>query len=103
MAISLAVLVVELAAGIYGNSLALVADAGHVFADVSGLALSLVAVWLANRPTSGERSFGLFRLEILAAAANALLLLGISLFVIFEGLRAAERAVRGQLDPGHRQ
>jgi len=87
MLISLVILVVEVMAGIASNSLALLADAGHVFADVSGIALALGAVWLANRPTSGERSFGMYRLEILAAAANALLLLGISLFVIYEGVR----------------
>jgi len=87
MALSVAILIVELAAGFYANSLALIADAGHVFADVSGIALSLGAIWLANRPTSGSRSFGLYRVEILAAAANALLLLGVSIFVIWEGLR----------------
>jgi cobalt-zinc-cadmium efflux system protein len=87
ISISVVVLIVELVAGIASNSLALVADAGHVFADVSGLALSLGAVWLANRPTSGDRSFGLYRLEILAATANALLLLGISIFVIVEAFQ----------------
>ena len=68
MTVSMAVLVVELVAGIAGNSLALMADAGHVFADVSGMALSLGAIWLADRPAGGSRSFGLYRLEILAAA-----------------------------------
>src|SRR6188508_2043898 len=87
MLISVAVLVLELVAGFYGNSLALLADAGHVFADVSGMALSLGAVWLANRPTQSQRSFGLYRLEILAAAANALLLLGIAIFIVFEAVQ----------------
>ncbi len=87
MAVSVGILLVELVAGIASNSLALVADAGHVFADVSGMALALVAIWLANRPAAARRSFGLYRLEILAAAANALLLLAVSLFVIWEGIR----------------
>ena len=87
MLISSAIFVVELIAGLATNSLALLADAGHVFADVSGLALSLGAIWLANRPATGARSFGLYRLEILAAAANAVLLLLISVVVIWEGLR----------------
>jgi cobalt-zinc-cadmium efflux system protein len=87
MALSVAILIVELAAGFYANSLALIADASHVFADVSGIALSLGAIRLANRPTSASRSFGLYRVEILAAAANALLLLAVSAFVIFEGVR----------------
>jgi len=85
--VSVAVLLLELVAGIAGNSVALLADAGHVFADVSGMALSAVAVWVANRQTEPARSFGLYRLEILAAVLNALLLFGIGLLVIFEGLR----------------
>ena len=87
LAISTAILVFELVAGIAANSLALLADAGHVFADVSGMAISLAAVWIANRPASGGRSFGLYRLEILAASANALLLLAVSVFVIAEGIQ----------------
>ena len=87
MLISTGILVVEFIGGLATNSLALLADAGHVFADVSGLALSITAVWLANRPPSGTRSFGLYRLEILAAAANAVLLLGIAVVIIWEGLR----------------
>lgn len=85
--VSVAILLAELAAGIASNSLALLADAAHVFADVSGIALALVAVRLAARPRSDERTFGLYRLEIVAAAANALLLLGIAAFVFYEGLR----------------
>jgi cobalt-zinc-cadmium efflux system protein len=87
MAVSSAIFVVELIAGIQSNSLALMADAGHVFADVSGMAVSLGAIWLASRPVTAARSFGLYRLEILAAGANALLLLGVSLFVLWEGWR----------------
>ena len=84
---SVAILVLELIAGIAGNSVALLADAGHVFADVSGMALSAVAVWMANRRTEPARSFGLYRLEILAAVLNALLLFGIGVVVIWEGFR----------------
>ncbi len=85
--VSVAILLAELLAGIASNSLALLADAAHVFADVSGIALALVAVRLAARPRSDARTFGLYRLEIVAAAANALLLLGIAAFVFYEGLR----------------
>ena len=86
MSVSFTVLLIELAAGIAGNSLALMADAGHVFADVSGMALSLGAIWLADRPAGGTRTFGLYRLEILAAALNAVLLFGVSLFVLWQGV-----------------
>ncbi len=87
MGISAVVLVVELISGIASNSLALLADAGHVFADVSGIGLSLAAVWVAARPRTGGRTFGLYRVEIVAAAANAILLLGIALFILAEAVR----------------
>ncbi len=85
--IGLVVLVVELVAGIAANSLALMADAAHVFADVSGMTLSLVAIRLASRPPSDTRTFGLYRLEMLAAAANAVLLLVIALIVAIEAVQ----------------
>lgn len=87
MLLGVATLVVELIAGFASNSIAVFADAGHQFADVSGLTLSLVAIRIAAGPRTDERTFGLYRLEILAATANALLLLAISGFVIYEGLR----------------
>jgi cobalt-zinc-cadmium efflux system protein len=87
LALSIAILVLELVAAWRSGSLALLADAAHVFADISGLALAFGAIWLANRRTTTEgRSFGLYRAEILAAALNAVLLLGISAFVIVEGI-----------------
>ena len=87
IAISLGILVVDVVAGIAANSLALLADAGHVFADVSAMILSLAAVRMAARPRSDGRSFGLKRLEILAAAANAAILLAIAFVILFEGIR----------------
>jgi cobalt-zinc-cadmium efflux system protein len=86
MGVGAAVLVVEAVAAWVSHSLALLADAAHVFADVSGMALSLGAIWLANRPTTQIRSYGLYRIEILAATLNAVLLLGVSAFVIWEGI-----------------
>jgi cobalt-zinc-cadmium efflux system protein len=87
LAIALAILVAEVVAGVAANSLALLADAGHVFADASGMALSLVAIRLAARPPSEGRSFGLYRLEMLVAALNAVLLLGIAVVVLVEAVR----------------
>jgi cobalt-zinc-cadmium efflux system protein len=86
LGLSLGVLVVELVASYASHSLALLADAGHVFADASGMALSSAAVWLANRTTSHNWSFGLFRIEVLAANLNAVLLLTVSAFVIWQGI-----------------
>ena len=82
---SIAILVAELAAAYSSHSLALLADAGHVLADVSGMALSAAAIWVARRQTDRNRSFGLFRIEVLAANLNAVLLLGVSAFVIWQG------------------
>jgi cobalt-zinc-cadmium efflux system protein len=87
MGITAAILGVEFVAALASNSLALLADAGHALADVSGMALSLAAVWVASRPASSRRSFGLYRLEIFAAAANAILLLGIAAFILYEAIR----------------
>jgi len=87
IAIGLLILALELIAGFAANSLALLADAGHVFADVSGIALSLVAIRIAARPPTGGRSFGLYRLEMLAAAANAVLLLLIAAVIVVEAIR----------------
>jgi len=87
LAISCAVLVTEVAVGIAANSLALLADAGHVFADVVGTSLGLVAVWLAARPATRERSFGFYRSEILAAVLNAALLFAIAAYILVEAWR----------------
>jgi cobalt-zinc-cadmium efflux system protein len=87
LAISLAVLVIELAGAYLANSLALLADAGHMFTDVVGIGLALAAIWFAGRPATEERTFGYLRLEILAAVVNAVLLFGIAVFVLVEAWR----------------
>jgi cobalt-zinc-cadmium efflux system protein len=86
LAVSLAVFLVELAAGIASNSLALLADASHMFADVVAMALSLGAIAIATRPRSTGRTFGLYRLEIVAAAVNAVALLAIGVVVLIEAV-----------------
>jgi cobalt-zinc-cadmium efflux system protein len=82
--LTIAILVVEIVGGLLANSLALLADAGHVFTDVVGIGLALGAIWIGGRPASGGRTFGHLRLEILAAVANAVLLFGVAAFVLFE-------------------
>jgi cobalt-zinc-cadmium efflux system protein len=74
----------ELAGGLYTGSLALLADAGHMLADVGALALALFAFWLADRPASAARTFGWKRFEILAALANGLTLAVVAIGVAFE-------------------
>jgi cobalt-zinc-cadmium efflux system protein len=82
------VMVVEVVAAFATRSLALLSDAGHMLTDVGGLGLALAAIHVADR--AGERrhrTFGLYRLEILAALANAVLLFGVALFVLVEAGR----------------
>jgi len=77
-------MVVEVVGGLLSNSLALLADAGHMFTDVGALALSLVAMRLAQRPPSSRRTYGYVRLEILAALANGAALLFIAGVILKE-------------------
>ena len=86
-AITAGYMVVEFAAGILTGSLALVSDAAHMATDVVGLALALAAISFASRPAGAQRTFGLYRLEVLAALGNALLLIGVAVWVIVEAVR----------------
>jgi cobalt-zinc-cadmium efflux system protein len=85
--VTLGVFAFELAGGIAANSLALVADAMHLLTDVAGIGLTLVAIWFAGRPANRNRSYGLMRLEILAAVVNAMLLFAVAAFVLVEAWR----------------
>ncbi|MCU0265921.1 MAG: cation diffusion facilitator family transporter [Actinomycetia bacterium] len=87
LAITLAVLVVQVAGAWLSGSLALLADAGHLLTDVAGLTLALAAVTLAARPPTPQRTYGNYRLEILAAVANALLLFAVAAVVLVEAWR----------------
>jgi cobalt-zinc-cadmium efflux system protein len=69
------------------GSLALLADAGHMFTDVAGIGLAILAVTFAARPATPERTFGYYRLEILAAVVNAVLLFGVALYILWEAWR----------------
>jgi cobalt-zinc-cadmium efflux system protein len=85
--LSLAVLTVEVVGGIAANSLALLADAGHVLTDVAGVGMALLAIWFAGRSPTNGRTFGYLRVEILAAVTNAFLLFGVAAFILFEAWR----------------
>ena len=85
--LTLAVLLIEIVGGLASNSLALLADAGHMFTDVFGIGLALAAIWIADRPADRTRTFGYLRFEILAAVINAVLLFGVALFVLYEAWR----------------
>ena len=74
LAISIGIFLLELVGGFLSHSLALRADAGHVFADTVGLVISLVSVTAASRPVDARRTWGYHRLEILSALANGVIL-----------------------------
>jgi cobalt-zinc-cadmium efflux system protein len=86
LAITVAISAAEVAGGLVSGSLVLLADAAHMAADAAGVGLSLLAVFMAARPATDRRTFGYARTEILAAMANALLLLGMATVIIAEGV-----------------
>lgn len=77
-------MVVELVVGFSIDSLALISDGAHMGTDVLGLTMAFVAIHLAGRKTTSDRTFGLYRLEVLAALANGLLLFGVAGYVLYE-------------------
>ena len=77
-------MVAEIIGGIASNSLALLADAGHMFSDAAALALALFAIWFARRPATPRHTYGYYRAEILAALVNAGSLVAISVFIFIE-------------------
>jgi cobalt-zinc-cadmium efflux system protein len=78
------VMIAELLGGLWTGSLALLADAGHMLADVAALILALMAVWFGARPATPRKTFGYYRLEILAALINGVGLVLISFFIFYE-------------------
>ena len=79
-----AYLAVEVAGGLLTGSLALIADAGHMFADVGALALALFAISYARRPPTPQRTYGFYRMEILASLVNSVVLVLFSAYILYE-------------------
>src|ERR1700737_2504728 len=82
--ITVAFVMAEAAAGYFSNSLALLSDAGHNFADAVALILSWYGLWIARRPSSAERTYGYHRVGILTALVNAVSLVVIALLIFWE-------------------
>ncbi|WP_243840663.1 cation diffusion facilitator family transporter [Paenisporosarcina antarctica] len=87
LTITTGIMVLEFFGGLFTNSLALLSDSGHMLSDASSLALSLVALWFANRPPSPSKTYGYYRFEILAALFNGITLFLISGFIIYEAIQ----------------
>jgi len=88
--LTLVYFIVEVVGGILTNSLALLADAAHMLTDVGGLALALFATWIAQKPATPQKTYGYYRVEILAALANAAVLFLISFYILYEAYRRFE-------------
>lgn len=99
LSITVTVMVVEAIAAWITGSLALLADAGHMLSDSAGLAIALIATWLAARPATDRWTFGWQRAEILAALTNGVILTVVGVGVIIEGVRRLQRpeAVESEL------
>jgi cobalt-zinc-cadmium efflux system protein len=87
LALVLGLLAAELTVGIVANSLALLADAGHMVTDAAALALALVAAAVARRPPGGSWTFGFRRVEILAALANGITLALVGVWIVYSAIR----------------
>jgi len=83
-AITVAFLVAEVVGGVLTNSLALLADAGHMLSDAAALGLGMFAIWMALRPATATRTYGFHRVEVLAALANGALLVAVAAFIFWQ-------------------
>jgi len=77
-------MIAEVVGGVIANSLALLADAGHMLTDFAAIALSLFAIWFARKPPTPDKTYGYLRLEILAALLNGATLFVIAGFIFYE-------------------
>lgn len=78
------VLIIEVIGGVLTESLALISDAAHMLTDTAALAIALIAIKIGKQPADMVRTFGYFRFEILAAAFNAILLLLVAIYILYE-------------------
>lgn len=77
-------MVIEVVVGLFAGSLALLADASHMLTDVAELSLSLFAIWVAGKPATSEKTYGYHRVAILAAVVNAVVLLLLAMWILYE-------------------
>ena len=98
LGLTLGLMLAEFIGGLLSNSLALLADAGHMLTDAGALALTLFVAWMCRQPSSPEKTYGYLRWEIIAALLNGATLLIISFWIVWEALarfRAPESIAGG--------
>ncbi len=91
--------VAEAVGGYLTNSLALMADAGHMLTDVSALGLSLLALWFSGKPADVKKTYGYYRMEILSALLNGVLLVGITVVILVEAWERFRSPAEVRLGP----
>lgn len=84
LALTSSFMLIEVIGGLWTGSLALLADAAHMLTDAGGLALALIAIRFAERPATPQRTYGYVRAEVLSAMANAVVLLVLSIYILYE-------------------
>lgn len=87
LVITFSYMAIEVIAGLFTGSLALIADAGHMLGDAGALVLALIAVWFASKTPSEQKTYGYFRSEILVALLNGIVLIGMSLYILYEAYK----------------
>lgn len=97
LALTITYLIAEAVGGYLTNSLALLSDAGHMLTDVAALLLAMLALWFSSRPVTTTKTYGYYRTEILAALANGVALVAISVLIFIEAYERIQRpqAVEG--------
>ena len=98
LGITLGVVSIQIAGAVLSGSLSLLADAGHMLSDAAGVTIALMAAWIAGRPASDQRTYGYQRAEVLAALANALILIVISAVIFTEAVRRFSAPPQVQTD-----
>jgi len=99
LALTAALLVVEIVGGFLSNSIAILADAGHMLTDVAALALALFVAWFSKQPETPQKTYGYLRWEILAAFVNGATLLLISAWILWQAVNRlrAPAEIQGEL------
>lgn len=87
LGLTTAFMVAEVVGGLWTGSLALLADAAHMLTDAGGLALALIAIRFAERPATPEKTYGYVRAEVLSALTNAVVLLLLTVYILYEAYR----------------
>jgi cobalt-zinc-cadmium efflux system protein len=87
LVLTLTYMTAEVIGGLITSSLALLADAAHMLTDAGGLALALLAIYFAERPSTPQKTYGYFRTEILSALLNAVVLLFVTAYILWEAYR----------------